>query len=97
MEIDDEVRSIVNSGMVRAEKILNDNIDLLHKLSKELLEREILDSEEINRIIQGEDLPPVPKEEPKSEKKTPENVPDHVKKLMDQRKEKDPAVKDDSN
>ena len=97
VEIDDEVRSIVNSGMVRAEKILNDNIDLLHKLSKELLEREILDSEEINRIIQGEDLPPVPKEEPKSEKKTPENVPDHVKKLMDQRKEKDPAVKDDSN
>jgi cell division protease FtsH len=97
VEIDDEVRSIVNTGMVRAEKILNDNIDLLHKLSKELLEREILDSEEINRIIQGEDLPPVPKEEPKSENKTPEKVPDHVKKLMDQRKEKDPAVKDDSN
>jgi cell division protease FtsH len=97
VEIDDEVRSIVNSGMDRAEKILNDNIDLLHKLSKELLEREILDSEEINRIIQGEDLPPAPKEKPESENKTPEKVPDHVKKLMDQRKEKDPAVKDDSN
>jgi cell division protease FtsH len=97
VEIDDEVRSIVNTGMVRAEKILNENIDLLHKLSKELLEREILDAEEINRIIQGEDLPPVPKKEPESKSKTPENVPDHVKKLMDQRKEKDPAVKDDSN
>ncbi len=97
VEIDDEVRSIVNKGMVRAEKILNENIDLLHKLSKELLEREILDAEEINRIIQGEDLPPVPKKEPESKNKTPENVPDHVKKLMDQRKEKDPAVKDDSN
>jgi hypothetical protein len=39
----------------------------------------------------------VPKEKPESENKTLEKVPDHVKKLMDQRKEKDPAVKDDSN
>jgi cell division protease FtsH len=97
VEIDDEVRAIVSTGMNRAEKILNDNIDLLHKLSKELLEREILDSEEINRIIQGEELPPVSKEESESENKTPEKVPDHVKKLLDQRKSKDTAVKDDAN
>ena len=31
-------------------------------LSAELLEREILDSEEIDRIIRGENLPPVQKE-----------------------------------
>ena len=83
--------------MNRSEKILNDNIDILHKLSKELLEREILDSNEIDRIIHGEDLPPMLKEESESENKSPEEVPNHVKKLMDQRKSKDPAVKDDSN
>jgi cell division protease FtsH len=42
--------------MVRAEKILKDNIELLHKLSKELLEREILDSDEIDKIIRGENF-----------------------------------------
>ena len=46
-------------AMDRAEKILRDNIDLLHRLSMELLEREILDSEEIDRIIKGEELPPI--------------------------------------
>ena len=32
IEIDDEIREIVNSAFDRAEKILNDNMDLLHKL-----------------------------------------------------------------
>jgi cell division protease FtsH len=97
VEIDDEVRSIVNTGMERAEKILNDNIDLLHKLSKELLEREILDSEEIERIIKGEELPPVAKDDVETEETDPKKIPEHVKKLLDQRKAKDTAVKDDSN
>ena len=57
-DIDDEVRAIVSKGMERAEKILTDNIDELHKLSEELLEREILDAEEIHKILSGEELPP---------------------------------------
>ena len=44
-------------------KYLTENVDLLHKLSKELLEREILDSQEIDAIIRGEELPPVNKKE----------------------------------
>ncbi len=62
IEIDEEIREIINSAFERALKILSDNIDLLHKLSEELLEREILDAEEIDRIIRGENLPPVQKE-----------------------------------
>ena len=58
IDIDEEIRGIISKSMNRAEKILRDNIDLLHKLSKELLEREILDSDEIERIIKGEELPP---------------------------------------
>ncbi len=99
IEIDDEIRRIVNDAMKRAEQILTENIDILHKLSMELLEREILDSEEIEKIIKGESLPPVSREEAnnKSDDSDGKEVPDHVKKLIEQRKKKDPAVKDDAN
>jgi len=59
--IDQEVRRIVTSAMKRADKILHDNLDVLHRLSNALLEREILDSEEIEKIVRGEELPPVDK------------------------------------
>ena len=98
IEIDDEVRMIVNAAMKRAENILSKNIDLLHKLSKELLEREILDSEEIDKIIKGETLPPVTRDGNGQNGENEKNVvPEHVKKLMDQRKQKDTALKDDAN
>ncbi len=84
IEIDEEIKAIVNIAMRRAEKILKENINLLHLLSKELLEREILDSEEIDKIIKGEELPPVSKE-----------FPEHVQKLMEQRKPKDTAPQDE--
>jgi cell division protease FtsH len=59
--IDAEVRLIVTGAMKRADKILKDNIKVLHRLANALLEREILDSEEIDKIIRGEELPPVDK------------------------------------
>ncbi|MCX8056722.1 MAG: ATP-dependent zinc metalloprotease FtsH, partial [Ignavibacteria bacterium] len=80
--IDEEVQNIVNSCMNRAEKILRDNIDTLHRLAKNLLEREILDNEEIDIIIRGEELPPVKKNNKEEE------LPEHVKKLMEARKGK---------
>ncbi|MBN1448608.1 MAG: ATP-dependent zinc metalloprotease FtsH [Bacteroidetes bacterium] len=62
--IDDAVREIVTQGMQRAEDILREHRETLDRLSDALLEREILDSEEIDMILRGEDLPP---------KKTQEN------------------------
>jgi cell division protease FtsH len=59
--IDAEVRLIVTRAMKRADKILKDNAKILHRLANALLEREILDSEEIDKIIRGEELPPVEK------------------------------------
>jgi len=59
--IDSEVRKIVNRGMERATNVLNENTDTLHRLSAALLEREILDSDEIDRIMKGEVLPPFEK------------------------------------
>jgi cell division protease FtsH len=98
IEIDEEVRAIVNAAMKRAESILSKNMDLLHKLSKELLEREILDGDEIDKIVKGESLPPVSRDgNGQGTEKDKEAVPDHVKKLLEQRQKKDPALKDDAN
>jgi cell division protease FtsH len=58
--IDEEVKKIVMACMRRAEKILADNMDVLHRLSNALLEREILDSDEIDKLLRGEELPPLP-------------------------------------
>jgi len=89
---------IVSAAMKRAENILSKNVDLLHKLSKELLEREILDSEEIDKIIKGETLPPISRDGNGQHGDDDKNVvPEHVKKLLDQRKQKDTALKDDAN
>ncbi len=58
IDIDREIKSIVDKGMKRAENILKENMDTLHRLALALLEREILDSSEIDTIIRGEELPP---------------------------------------
>ncbi|MBI1805595.1 MAG: ATP-dependent metallopeptidase FtsH/Yme1/Tma family protein [Ignavibacteria bacterium] len=57
--IDEEIKKIISHGMERAESILAENIDVLHRLAGILLEREILDGEEIDKVIRGEELPPV--------------------------------------
>ena len=58
LTIDDEIKRIVVNCMKRAEKILDDNMDTLHRLAAALLEREILDGSEIDAVIRGEELPP---------------------------------------
>jgi len=59
--IDEEVKRIVTTCMERAENILRENIDALHRLANALLERETLTGEEIDKIIKGEDLPAIQK------------------------------------
>jgi cell division protease FtsH len=56
--IDQEVRRIVEKSTAQANKILKNNLQTIHKLAGALLEREILDGEEIDRIIQGKPLRP---------------------------------------
>lgn len=99
-EIDSEVKRIILDAEQRALQILHDNLDMLHKLSKELLEREILDSEEIDKIMAGEDLPPLRKEangEKPIDKNTEEEIPDHVQKMMNERKKRDTDSSDENN
>jgi cell division protease FtsH len=59
LAIDEEIKAIVGKSMSRADQILRENIDVLHRLAAALLEREILDANEIDLIIKGDPLPPV--------------------------------------
>jgi cell division protease FtsH len=67
VEIDEEVRRIVTEAAGRARKILEKHIDKLHALAEVLLEREILDGDEIDQILAGRTL----KEKSPADKKKP--------------------------
>src|SRR5262245_45586721 len=57
--IDQEVRNIIERNYSRAVSLLGDNQDKLHLLAKSLLEREVLDGDEMNRLLRGETLDPI--------------------------------------
>jgi cell division protease FtsH len=59
--IDAEIRRIITDAEHAAEQLMRDNIELLHRCSKELVEREILDAAELDILISGGELPPVVK------------------------------------
>ncbi len=56
-EIDEEVRRIVTEAERKTEELLSSNIEKLHTLAQTLLEREILDGNEIDLILQGKPIP----------------------------------------
>jgi cell division protease FtsH len=57
IKIDEEVKKLVTEAYERSRKIITENMDTLERLAKALLEREVLDGEEINAVINGEELP----------------------------------------
>ncbi len=57
VEIDNEIRRIVDENYTRVVKLLTSHVELLHKLALELVEKENLTGEEVERIIKGEGLP----------------------------------------
>jgi cell division protease FtsH len=50
-EIDKEVRRIVDECYSRCENLLRENIEMLHKLGNALLEREVLDRDEVDELL----------------------------------------------
>ena len=57
--IDEEVRLFVDAGYKSAYSILDNNHDIMHRMSAALLERETLDAAEIKLIIENKELPPL--------------------------------------
>jgi cell division protease FtsH len=59
VKIDDEVRRMIGQGYNTAKSILAENNDTLVRIAVALLEREVLDANEIKLIIEGRELPKV--------------------------------------
>ena len=57
--IDKEIRALVEDAVNDVDKLLSENVETLHKMTQALLERESLDGEEIDKIINGEKLEPL--------------------------------------
>ena len=57
IKIDEEVKRLVGKGYETAKNILASNHDTLVRIAQALLEREVLDANEIRMIIEGKELP----------------------------------------
>jgi len=66
IEIDKEVRRLVDSGYQTARQILSDKRDALVRIAEALLEREVLDGAEVKALIDGGTIKPLAEREPKS-------------------------------
>ncbi len=80
--IDKEVHQIATGAYQRARNLLEERRDTLKKIAMTLLEREVLDGDEIDALIRGEDLParppartPPPASEPATDSSTAEDRP----------------------
>jgi cell division protease FtsH len=51
IEIDAEIRRIIQESYQRAKDLLKKNLDVLHKIAETLLEKEVLDGSEIDAIV----------------------------------------------
>lgn len=56
--IDKEVESIILAAYKRTEEILRAHLDKLHAVAAALVEREKIDAEEFNLLMEGKELPP---------------------------------------
>ncbi|HEY1678826.1 MAG TPA: ATP-dependent zinc metalloprotease FtsH [Candidatus Sulfotelmatobacter sp.] len=60
IKIDQEVQKLVKNGYSTARQIISDDRDTLERIAKALIEREVLDANEIKLLVEGKELPPMP-------------------------------------
>jgi cell division protease FtsH len=58
--VDAEVRSMLDVAYQNATDILKEKMDVLHAMANALLERETLEREDVELLIEGKELPPPP-------------------------------------
>jgi cell division protease FtsH len=73
-EIDDEIRRVVEEAHQTAKDVLTEHKEGLDRISRILLERETIDSEEFEQLLEGKDEDEVfgEEEEPKAREPEPE-------------------------
>ena len=58
-QIDQEVRRLIDDAYQSARTILDANKDAMHRIAAALLERETIDAEEVQMLLEGKELPPI--------------------------------------
>jgi cell division protease FtsH len=66
IQIDKEVRRIVNAAYEKARGVLSDNRDVLERVAQALLEREVIDAAEVKLLMEGKPLPEKPRTPPQA-------------------------------
>ena len=61
IRIDAEVSKLVKTAYDRAKEIITENSDALVRIAKALLEREVIDGDEVSALVEGRELPDVPR------------------------------------
>jgi cell division protease FtsH len=64
IQIDKEVKRIVNGGYEKARSLLSKNRDTLERIAQALLEREVIDAAEVKLLMEGKPLPEKPRTPP---------------------------------
>ena len=64
IQIDKEVKRIVNSGYETAKSLLSKNREILERIAQALLEREVIDAAEVKLLMEGKPLPEKPRTPP---------------------------------
>jgi cell division protease FtsH len=59
-QIDEEVRALIDRNYQRAETILTENIDVLHKMAEALMKWETIDRSQIDDLMAGREPKPLP-------------------------------------
>ncbi len=64
IQIDKEVKRIVNGGYENAKRILSTNRETLERIAQALLDREVIDANEVKMLMEGKPLPEKPRVPP---------------------------------
>ncbi len=64
IQIDKEVKRIVNGGYENAKRLLSKNRETLERIAQALLEREVIDANEVKMLMEGKPLPEKPRTPP---------------------------------
>jgi len=88
LEIDNEVRKIINESYEQARDVLNENLDLLKQIAETLLEVETLTREEIMEIVETGKLKRLEKKKNDNDKQDNEDKDSATKEDSDKKKEK---------
>jgi cell division protease FtsH len=79
IQIDKEVKRIVNGGYERAHNLLSNNRETLERIAAALLVREVIDANEVKLLMEGKPLPEKP---PKTPTPPPQAAPSADPKLV---------------